>query len=75
MEPHSCEQGLEVWKQKQKKLTCKYCLEVDLIFDDEHMTPTGKHVPLEVSTGQPHKCPRRQYNPNTGRTTTLRGIS
>ena len=47
-EPHNCEEGLEVWKQqKQKKLNCKYCLEVDLMFDDEHMTPGGKHVPLE----------------------------
>jgi hypothetical protein len=47
-EPHNCEEGLEVWKQqKQKKLTCKYCLEVDLMFDDEHMTPGGATIQIQ----------------------------
>jgi len=71
-EPHNCEEGLEVWKQqKQKKLTCKYCLEVDLMFDDEHMSPGGKHVPLEAATGEIHQCSKRRYNPNTKIATTI----
>jgi hypothetical protein len=72
-EPHNCEEGLEVWKQqKQKTLTCKYCLDVDLMFDDEHMTPGGKHVPLEAAaTGEIHQCSKRRYNPNTKIATTI----
>jgi hypothetical protein len=45
---HRCTEGLNAWKEsrKHKKIFCKYCLEVELKFDDLHMTPGGKHLPL-----------------------------
>jgi DNA-directed RNA polymerase subunit RPC12/RpoP len=74
---HRCTEGFNAWKEsrKDKKIFCKYCLEVELKFDDLHMTPRGRHIPLEAATGEIHECSQRQHNPNTGRTTTVKGIS
>jgi hypothetical protein len=41
------------------------------MFDDEHMTPGGKHVPLETATGEIHQSSKRPYNPNTKIATTV----
>jgi hypothetical protein len=74
---HRCTEGFNAWKEsrKEKKIFCKYCLEVEICFDDEHVTPSGKFIPLEKDTLKIHECSQRQDNPNTGRTTTVKGIS
>jgi hypothetical protein len=75
---HRCTEGLQAWKQTRgdRKIFCKYCLEEEICFDDEHVTPSGKFIPLEKETGKIHDCPRRQFNPNTGNTITLmKGVS
>jgi len=72
MEPHRCDEGMQAWNEaRQKKVYCKYCLEVELTFDDEYMSPGGKHLPLDKTTGEIHQCPKRQYNPNTKIATTI----
>jgi hypothetical protein len=36
---------------------CKLC-QMEIFFDDWHISPkSGKHIPLDKSTEQPHQCP------------------
>ena len=43
---------------------CKYC-DAELTFDSEYVSErTGKKIPLDVDTGEPHDCPENPYHGN-----------
>ena len=47
-----------------KVTRCKYCSE-SIDFDDEHIGHSGKKIPLDIDTGEPHYCiarPRKTIN-------------
>lgn len=47
----------------QKKQTpCRNGCGKDIYFDDTKKSQSGKPIPLEAGTGQPHNCPRSPYN-------------
>jgi hypothetical protein len=76
MEAHHCEEGQKAWKEQQqirkkKPLICKYCVETEIVFNEEHRTINGAYIPVDAATGEVHDCPKRKYNPNTRKTTTI----
>lgn len=76
MEPHRCDEGLAAYReqqqlQKKKPIICKYCVETEITFSEDHRTNNGNFIPLDVATGEVHQCPKRKYNPNTGKTTAI----
>jgi hypothetical protein len=31
-------------------------------FDDNYLSPSGKKIPLDANTGEPHQCPNNTFN-------------
>ena len=43
---------------------CQYC-DAELTFDSEYVSErTGKKIPLDLDTGEPHDCPENPYHSN-----------
>jgi hypothetical protein len=41
---------------------CKYCNKVELTFDQAFKSKTGKLIPLDKTSGQPHQCAENPYS-------------
>ncbi|MGH9877426.1 MAG: hypothetical protein ACRD5H_07290 [Nitrososphaerales archaeon] len=39
-------------------IECKFCGD-DIYFDDDHISDSGKKIPLDHVTGEPHDCPEK----------------
>ena len=35
---------------------------MEIYFDDSLTSDSGKHMPIELATDQPHNCPESLYN-------------
>ena len=48
---------------KMSSITCRLCQQ-PIKFDDKHISQrTGKKIPLDLSTSEPHDCPVRRDQP------------
>lgn len=45
-----------------KTIFCNNHCGTEIYFSDQHVSKSGKKIPLEVKTQQPHKCPNNPYN-------------
>ena len=41
---------------------CQYGCGKDLVFDKSRRSDSGKMIPIEKSTNEPHNCPNSPYN-------------
>lgn len=41
-------------------IPCRYC-DGDIYFDDDHISDSGKKIPMDAETEEPHSCPGRAY--------------
>lgn len=48
-------------QQQQQPIYCKWCGRVEITFSDNFKSKSGKYIPIEKSSGIPHKC---TANPN-----------
>jgi hypothetical protein len=46
----------------KKPLVCKYCNVVQIEFDVNRKSKSGKLLPIEVASGIPHSCPQNPWN-------------
>lgn len=58
--PHRCEEGFAAWR-KAHPIKCQHC-DKPIFFNDKNMSVSGKHIPMDVDTGDNHNCPKNPYN-------------
>ena len=57
---------MDVIKNKMSSLACRQCRQ-SIKFDDKHVSQrTGKKIPLDVDTSEPHDCPARRDQQQQG---------
>ena len=47
-----------------RTMPCRNGCGKNIYFDQAKKSATGKPIPLEADTGQPHNCPKSAYNLN-----------
>jgi hypothetical protein len=46
----------------RKPLLCKYCKQVEITFSKCKVSKTGKPIPLNANSLEPHNCAQNPYN-------------
>lgn len=49
---------------QQKAYQCRNGCGTEIYFDNNRKSESGKAIPLEKETGNPHNCPNSSYNKN-----------
>jgi hypothetical protein len=61
MLPHRCKEGSAAWRATHppKAIFCWNCKEL-IKFDDDHVSEGGRHIPVDVVSGNTHNCEKKQ---------------
>lgn len=55
---------------KSRAMPCNRDCGTDIYFDDDKLSKTGKKIPLDVDTDEPHDCPNSSYGSTVGTSST-----